>query len=195
MTEGKKRVVCPKCRQSMCYLCGVAWKEGNKFKHTCGMKAKIEELEREFEGEEKCCDCEECCSKCRCDCDCCECCDSLDCDVDFTCNSCRKCDRYDFCCEILFYYGGRCHLGCIIWNLISIPMRIAVSALNIAFYLSIFFVGIAALTFACIMGAVCAGIFVGPCKICEDNKGTCIPFLVLLFYPFLVLYFIFVFII
>ena len=126
MTEGKKRVVCPKCRHSMCYLCGVAWKEGNEFKHTCGMKEKVEELERDFEGEEKRCDCEDCCSKCQCDCDCCKCCDSIDCAVDCTCSACRKCDGLD-CCEILFYFGTDCYFGCILWNLCSVPIRIGLS--------------------------------------------------------------------
>ena len=57
MTEGKKRVVCQKCKHSMCYLCGLPWRDGEKFKHTCGLKDKIKELEQKFKGEEKCCDC------------------------------------------------------------------------------------------------------------------------------------------
>ena len=62
-----------------------------------------------------------------------------------------------------------------IWNLISIPLR---SALSIALLSLTFFTGclmIAFTFFAWLMTGVCVGFFAGPCKVCGEYKESWVP--------------------
>lgn len=129
MTSGKRKVACSRCEKSICYLCGVPWANN----HECKDTKTVRELQKE-QGFQGCCSC------------CCECC-SYGCDDtcvgcgDCCCRSCGECCFEDLCCSVLFYCKDP-NIGCCIWNLISIPVRLLITLvliLSFSTILSLFF--------------------------------------------------------
>ena len=77
----------------------------------------------------------------------------------------------------------------------SVPTRIIASVWVIAWALSAYFVAVAAVLVALVVGGITAAICAGPCKVCLDHKEKAyIYFIVCLLYPLVVLYYFFLFI-
>ena len=93
----------------------------------------------------------------------------------------------DFCCEILFYCGD-CSLFCMLWNLLSIPIRIAISSIILGMMIGLggvlcFFV-ITVWFCVCLVGGLCP---IPMEIICSDDTPCLAKILMVLFYPITVL--------
>ena len=181
MTEGKRKVTCSKCGKSICYLCGISWKDDvTGERHKCSETHVVKKLEKEVHNS-SCCVCSTICDGCSCNCDgCCNGC--CDCECDCNCDCCVSCDA-DFCCEFLFYCE-ECSLFCLLWNLLSIPIRLALASVLMGLYLMfltlILCMGGGMWLFVCFLGALCP---IPMELICRDNAPPLLRVLMVLFYP------------
>ena len=86
----------------------------------------------------------------------------------------------------MFYCDTSVNLFCILWNLISIPVRAVLILLIGSLMFTCFLFLFVTTFFSWIIGALCAAIFVGPCIIAADQECPK-SFLIILLYPFVVI--------
>ena len=115
-----------------------------------------------------------------CDCNCCHCCE-----CDCQCDCCVNCDG-DICCEILFYFG-ECGVCCVLWNVLSIPVRLVLTFLLIGMVFGMMMGFMMMMTVMWIVICVLASLFVVPCElICSAPFPVNV--LMILFYPLTMLF-------